>query len=89
MFEQQISRLKKAAEILAKEHSRKGVREKRSIQRIAAETNARQQGKTIAQTDEIGRLAAASIPDEGPENKEQYRTSQVRQDDHLVDGIYQ
>ena len=88
MFEQQISRLKKAAEILAKEHSRKEeLEKKRSIQRIAAETNARQQGKTIAQTDEIGRLAAASIPDEGPEDKEQYRTSQVRQDDHLVDGI--
>ena len=88
MFEQQISRLKKAAEILAKEHSRKEeLEKKRSIQRIAAETNARQQGKTIAQTDEIGRLAAASIPDEGPEDKDQYRTSQVRQDDHLVDGI--
>ena len=54
MFEQQITS-EKAAEILAKEHSRKEeLEKKRSIQRIAAETNARQQGKPLRRPMKLG-----------------------------------
>ena len=88
MFEDKIAKLKLAAAVLAKEENRLEELEKeRAIQRISAETNARQQGKSIAETDEIGRIAAASIPDEGPKDVKKYLASQIDRDDYRVDGI--
>ena len=55
--------------------------------KIAAETNARQRGLGIAETDKIGRDAADKVPDKGPANPEEFRNSQVLEDDHAVDGI--
>ena len=59
----------------------------RSTVRIAAETNARQRGLGIAETDKIGREAAQKLPDPGPKNPEEYLRAQVLEDDHYVDGI--
>ncbi len=88
IFENHISKLQNSAEILEAEESRLTELEKlRSTHRISAETNARQQGKSIAETDEIGRQAAAAIIDEGPNDAKQYLASQVIRDDHYVDGI--
>ena len=88
MFEDKIAKLKLAKAVLSKEESRLQELEKeRAIQRISAETNARQQGKSIAETDEIGRIAAASIPDEGPEDAKKFLASQIDRDDYRVDGI--
>ena len=88
IFEDRINKLKTAKSILIKEEKRLEELEKeRTIQRISAETNARQQGKTIAETDEIGRIAADSIIDEGPENASKYLASQIDRDDYRVDGI--
>ena len=88
MFEDRIAKLKLAETVLAKEESRLEELEKvRAIQRISAETNARQLGKSIAETDEIGRIAAANIPDEGPKDANKFLAAQIDRDDHRVDGI--
>jgi len=88
IFNDRISRLKNAASILEKEESRiEELEKKRSIQRISAETNARQQGKNIAETDEIGRIAAESIADIGPEEPKEFLAAQIDRDDYRVDGI--
>ncbi len=87
-FEDKIAKLKRGAEVLAKEELRlEELAKERSIHRISAETNARQQGKGIAETDEIGRIAAASIPDVGPDDAGLYLSSQIDRDDYRVDGI--
>ena len=88
IFNDKIAKLKQSQSVLSKEEERLDELEKeRAIQRISAETNARQLGKSIAETDKIGRIAAASIIDEGPENAEQYLASQIDRDDYRVDGI--
>ena len=61
--------------------------ERRSTVRIAAETNARQRGLGIAETDRIGREAANKLQDPGPKNPDKYLNAQVLEDDHYVDGI--
>ena len=65
----------------------KELEKERAIQRISAETNARQLGKSIAETDEIGRIAAANIADSGPDEVDKYINSQIERDDYRVDGI--
>ncbi len=88
LFEDRIIKLKMAKEILAKEESRlEELEKRRAIQRISAETKARQQGKSIAETDEIGQIAATSIPDEGPEDDRKFLAAQIERDDYRVDGI--
>ncbi|MEE2984685.1 MAG: hypothetical protein VX366_00510 [Candidatus Thermoplasmatota archaeon] len=88
IFESRIRELRKAARVLQEEDERKIKLEKeRSTVRIAAETNARQRGLGIAETDKIGRDAANKVPDNGPVNPEEYRNSQILEDDHAVDGI--
>ena len=76
IFESRIRELRKAARVLEEEDERKIKLEKeRSTVRIAAETNARQRGLGIAETDKIGRDAADKVPDNGPVNPEEYRNS--------------
>ena len=87
-FEARIEELKKAHVILVEERKRlKELKEARATVRIAAETDARQRGLGIAETDEVGRNAAEQVPDPGPDNPEQYLAAQVNEDDHAVDGI--
>ena len=88
LFENYILKLRRSAEILDAEQNRlEKLDASRSIQRISAETRARQQGKSIAETDEVGRQAAAAVVDEGPEDVKQYLASQIVRDNYYVDGI--
>ena len=88
VFRDRISELRNAAVSLSKEKLRKHELEKeRSAVRIAAETNARQRGLGIAETDRIGREAAEKLPDPGPEDPEDFLRAQILEDDHFVDGI--
>ena len=88
VFSDRIAELRSASAILAEERTRKRELEKeRSTVRIAAETNARQRGLGIAETDKIGKDAANQLPDPGPKDPEKYLRAQILEDDHAVDGI--
>ena len=86
--DQRILELRDCNTVLRAERARLFALEKeRSTVRIAAETEARQRGLGISETDQVGKEAAESVPDEGPENTSRYKTSQRLHDDHDVDGI--
>ena len=86
--EQRILELRDCNTVLRAEGARLFALEKeRSTVRIAAETEARQRGLGITETDQVGKEAAESVVDEGPENASRYKTSQRMHDDHGVDGI--
>jgi hypothetical protein len=86
--EQRILELRDCNTVLRAERSRLFALEKeRSTIRIAAETEARQRGLGISETDQVGKEAAESVPDEGPENASRYKASQRMYDDHEVDGL--
>ena len=86
--EQRILELRDCNTALRAERARLFALEKeRSTIRIAAETEARQRGLGISETDQVGKEAAESVPDEGPENASRYKASQRMHDDHEVDGL--
>ena len=86
--EQRILELRDSNTVLRAERARLfALKKERSTIRIAAETEARQRGLGITETDQVGKEAAESVPDEGPENATRYKTSQRMNDDHDVDGI--
>ena len=88
VFSDRIRDLRSAAVTLGEERARKRELEReRSTVRIAAETNARQKGLGIAETDKIGRDAANQLLDPGPKDPERYLRAQILEDDHAVDGI--
>jgi len=88
IFQERISSLRRASEVLRLEISRKTeLDKKRASMRIAAETDARQKGYGIADTDRIGEEAAKEVTDPGPADPDEYLRSQVLEDDHYVDGI--
>ncbi len=85
---ERIHALRQAKEVLNEERARKGALEKeRATIRIAAETGARQRGLGIAETDQVGRDAAASVPDNGPRDPAAYLAAQRLEDEHAVEGI--
>lgn len=87
-FEQRIQQLRECQETLTEERQRLAELEKaRATVRIAAETDARQRGLGIAETDEVGRQAASKVEDPGPADPQQYLAAQIHEDDHAVDGI--
>ncbi|MDB2348360.1 hypothetical protein N9V58_01020 [Candidatus Poseidoniales archaeon] len=86
--EQRILELRDCNTVLRAERARLFALEKeRSTIRIAAETEARQRGLGISETDQVGKEAAESVPDEGPENASRYKASQRMHDDYEVDGL--
>ena len=86
--EKRIEALRQAKRVLDQERARKSALEKdRATVRIAAETGARQRGLGIAETDQVGREAAASVPDDGPSDPAAYLAAQRIEDEHAVDGI--
>ncbi|MGB0378616.1 MAG: hypothetical protein ACPGGE_07295, partial [Poseidonia sp.] len=86
--DERIHALRQAKEVLNEERARKGALEKeRATIRIAAETGARQRGLGIAETDQVGRDAAASVPDPGPRDPAAYLAAQRLEDEHAVEGI--
>ncbi len=87
-FDARIEELRKAHIILtAERHRLSELEQAKATVRIAAETDARQRGLGIAETDKVGRDAADKVPDPGPEDPEQYLAAQINEDDHAVDGI--
>ena len=85
---ERLGSLRRAKTILDEERARKDVLEKeRATIRIAAETGARQRGLGIAETDQVGRAAAASVPDEGPRDPTAYLAAQRLEDEHAIEGI--
>jgi DNA polymerase II large subunit len=89
-FNSRIKQLRDAHATLSEERARlKELRQSRSTVRIAAETDARQRGLGIAETDEVGRLAEAKVEDTGPADPQKYLAAQIHEDDHAVDGILQ
>ena len=88
VFSDRISELRSAATTLNEEELRKTALEReRSTIRIAAETNARQRGMGISETDKVGREAANKLIDPGPKDPDEYLRAQILEDDHYVDGI--
>ncbi|MDP6870184.1 MAG: hypothetical protein QGI21_05375 [Candidatus Poseidoniaceae archaeon] len=88
IYTRHISSLRTAQATLESEHLRRSNLEKeRGAIRIAAETNARQRGLGISETDKIGKDAAAELPDKGPKNPEEYLKAQILEDNYNVDGI--
>ena len=84
---QHVELLHHSYEILAEEEQRKSeLNVQRRNRRIAAETAARQQGKTIAETEAIGREAELEIEDNGPKDAEAYHKALVVRDEDAVDG---
>ena len=74
---ERIDALRRAKHVLEDERRRRDWLEKeRTTIRIAAETGARQRGLGIAETDRVGKNAAASVFDGGPENPAGYLAAQ-------------
>ena len=87
-FDERIAQLRECQITLSEERARLDeLRQSRATVRIAAETNARQRGLGIAETDEVGKKAAAQVPDPGPLDPKKYLAAQIHEDDHEVDGI--
>ena len=83
-----IDALRKAKTVLDKERQRlRELGRERATIRIAAETGARQRGLGIAETDKLGREAAASVMDEGPQNPSAYLAAQRLEDEHAIEGV--
>ena len=86
-IENHLDRLVKAQEIIDRETLRvEELERRRSIPRIEAETSARQQGKSIAETEQAGREAAAKIVDSGPKDSDALVAAETLLDSHAVDG---
>ncbi|MDA0715008.1 MAG: hypothetical protein O3A74_00395 [archaeon] len=58
----------------------------RRDRRIAAETAARQAGKSIAETERIGKKAEMEIPDDGPADAEEFLHALETKDEDLIHG---
>jgi len=84
----QIENLREAKRILEAEKSRVSILEaEKSKVRIAAETDARQRGLGISETDEIGKAAADEVEDPGPEDVNAFLSAQRLEDEHAIEGI--
>ena len=87
-FDARIEELKQAHIVLTEERKRlEELNRAKATVRIAAETDARQRGLGITETDQVGREAAEQVPDPGPADRKQYLAAQIDEDDHAVDGI--
>jgi len=87
-IDKRIENLREANHVLSQERSRIAVLEsERSKVRIAAETDARQRGLGIAETDKIGQDAADEVVDTGPEDPRAFLAAQRLEDEHAIDGI--
>ncbi|MDP6200146.1 MAG: hypothetical protein QF531_05185, partial [Candidatus Poseidonia sp.] len=88
MVKGRIQKLRHARGILDEErHRLTELAKERATIRIAAETGARQRGLGIAETDKVGREAAASVHDEGPSDPAAYLAAQRLEDEHAIEGI--
>jgi DNA polymerase II large subunit len=87
-FLQRITELRGAHTVLVSERARQNkLEQEKATVRIAAETDARQRGLNISETDKVGKEASDKVIDEGPLDPTEYLASQIHEDDHSVDGI--
>ena len=88
MTQDRLKALREAKAVLDEERQRKReLEQERATIRIAAETGARQRGLGIAETDKVGREAAASVIDEGPRDAAAYLAAQRLEDEQTIHGI--
>lgn len=88
LTQERLASLRQAKQVLDEERQRqRALGQERATIRIAAETGARQRGLGIAETDKVGRDAAASVVDEGPRDPGAYLAAQRLEDEHAVHGI--
>ena len=88
IFNSRIDELINAKSVLEEENARlNDLKMQRSTAKIAAETDVRQRGLGIAETDQIGQQAADKIIDEGPRDAQMFLQAQNIADDYFVDGI--
>ena len=81
-----ISRIGEATDAIARENERmEEIESVRSVERMRAETAARQRGLGISETDEEGRAAAAAIEDLGPDEPSLLKAAYALLDDHEVE----
>ena len=79
--------LRQAHSVITQEEKRRHALEAKRVQaRIAAETDARQKGFGISETDKTGKEAMESIEDVGPENPVSHDEAKGLEDEHRVDG---
>ncbi len=88
LIEQRIVELRNCNSVLKNETMRlEELKKHRASIRIAAETEARQKGLGIAETDLVGQKASESVDDPGPEDAALFTNSLRIHDNHIVDGI--
>ncbi len=81
-----VSRIREATDTIAKENERaEEIESVRAVERMRAETAARQRGLGISETDAEGRAAAAAIEDSGPDDPSLLRAAYALLDDHEVE----
>ena len=81
-----VTRIREATDTIAKEKDRmEGIEAVRSVERMRAETAARQNGLGISETDAEGRAAAAAIEDPGAEDPGLLNAAYSLLDDHEVE----
>jgi len=82
-----LKQLEEAAASIDKERLRmKELQAARSSVRIAAETEARQKGMSIADTDRLGKEAMEKVADEGPTNPQKLHAARMLEDEHAIIG---
>ena len=81
-----IDRIKKATQTLREEELRRAeIDAQRDVERVRAQTAARQRGMSIAETEKEGNEAAEGIEDPGPPNQKELMAARHLLDDHEVD----
>ena len=81
-----VARIKDATKVLAREKVRvEEIESVRAIERMRAETAARQRGLGISETDVEGRAAAGAIDDPGPDDPKMLKAAYSLLDDHEVE----
>ena len=81
-----VARIKEATNTIAKENERiEEIESVRAVERMRAETAARQRGLGISETDAEGRAAAEAIDDPGPDDSSSLKAAYALLDDHEVD----
>jgi len=86
-LEDRMQKLQASSIIISEEKSRlDSLNSKRRQVRISAETEARQKGASISETDEIGKKAMGGVEDLGPENVESLFAAKKLEDEHAITG---
>ena len=84
---ERLDRLQNAKATIEKEGVRlSDLHRRRTDVRIAAETDARQRGLSITETDKVGREAMEEVEDSGPVNPSDLMAARSLEDEHAIEG---